>query len=190
MITISLNDQITNLEKILPKTVENLTFKDVMSLIFHATIFMTRASNTESSDTDTDTDTSTENWIKFYDEFKNDFAKQNDEKWPKLFIIKNNYYKRIDINTSSSFTKSKNLLMLLLRLLYVENYKRTYVFKSYKYHKILSHKIPIKNITEIKKISLSDLFDSLKTYINYYLKIYNDNTHYEYILGKSIISQL
>lgn len=101
----------------------------------------------------------------------------------------------MDIFPSESFVKSNNIFMLLLRLLYVENYKRSYVFKSYGYHKILACKIVVVGKLslakkEIDELSLFDLFEFLRLGINYYIKIYGNDLHFEYQLGKTILNQL
>ena len=128
---INLCDQITNYDKIINKSINYLTFKDVISLIFYACDAMSKHME----------DPDFKMWSEFYKRFESKIEKQNKLKWPLLSIIRNDYDKRIDIFSTREYIKTKNLLMLLLRLLHIENYKRPYVYKTYQYHKILGQKL-------------------------------------------------
>jgi hypothetical protein len=181
MTSVIFSDQTISLEKIIDKNIDNLTFKEIISLVFYAV-------STVANDI-TEPDHSA--WKNIYEEFEKELHEQNKHKWPNMSIIKNDYSKRIDIfSTGATFITSKNFLMLLFRLLYVENYKRPYIYKSYKYHKMLSHKMKISNNTSVKKLSMIELFKYLKTCLNYYIKIYNDDMNFEYQLCKSILCHL
>ena len=180
MTTIVLPTQIIALEKISIKNTGITTFKDIISLIFYAIQEISK---------DTTNPDSTK-WAKFYREFEEALNKQNRNKWPQLSVNRNDYSKRMDVYPVSAFTKSKNLLILLLRLLYIENYKASIVSETYKYHKILTHNIPPLITIEVTKLSLTDLIDLLKTYIQYYLRIYDDDDHFEHHLGQVILNQL
>ena len=167
-------ENITPLEKIIPKTMDNLTLKETVSLIFHASHILAM-----------DLDFS-ENykWQSFYEEFEKDLKEQNRRKWPKLIIVKNDYSKRIDIfSTGLHYVITDNLLSILFRLLYIENYKRKYIYKSYNYHNILGHKLSNQPDKLVSKISLEELFNLLKYQLKYYLKVYDDADHYENCLG-------
>src|SRR5271154_4704567 len=176
----SLDDQLASFDKIISKTSDSVTFKDIISLIFYAV--STLAKNSTNPDSTT--------WANFYYEFEHELTLQNQNKWPKLSIIKNDYEKHLDIMLSSPFIKSTNLLMLLLRLLYIENYERKYIFKTYNYPEILNHRVQVPMQTEISKLSLSDLFDLLKHGIQHYHKIYRSQETFEYQLAKAIYTQL
>ncbi|XWV25332.1 hypothetical protein QJ856_gp0438 [Tupanvirus deep ocean] len=177
MTSITLNEQITPLEKIINKSINNLTFKEIISLVFHAASILSNDNM----------DTISQGWKDIYADFEKELEKQNKIKWPHMSITKNDYNRRMDIfSTGGSFISSKNIFMLMLRLLYVENYKRPYVYKSYNYHKILSYKPKITHDVCVKKLSISELFEHLKLCMKHYLKVYNDDKHFEYQLGKTI----
>lgn len=178
---ITLNEQIIDLDKIIDKNIKNINFRETISLVFHAAVAMTKNQN----------DPNHSEWKALYYEFESQLIQQDKQKWPHLTIVKNDYNKRIDIiPIVESFVESNNIFMLLLKLLYIENYKRPYVYKSYNYPKILSHKIKTTNNTQIEHLSLADLFELLEMYINYYNKIYYDDIHenFEHRLGKRILN--
>lgn len=182
MSTITLDEQLTKFDKISNNNINSITFKDIISMIFYAIQNMTHNFNPDEK-----------KWNSFYQDFINDLEKQNKNKWPKLTIIRNDYQKRMDIMSSvseHSYIKSNNFLVLLLRLLYIENYKRIYTFKWYKYHKILGYNIVIDRVKEIQKLTIADLFDLLKIGLKYYLKIYDNELQFEYQLATSILEQI
>jgi hypothetical protein len=172
MATVDLRDQIIDLDKILSIESNELTIKDIISLIFHTVIQMA----------------SDNVWKKYYHEFESELAKQNELEWPKFSIMKNDYDKRFDIILFKSFLKSNHLLMLLLRLLYVENYKSAKRSPDNYYHDILLHKMTVKN--QIQKLSLTDLFELLKKCVDQYIKVYNHEGYFEYQLGDTILCQI
>lgn len=185
---ISLTDYLIDLNKILQKSIQSITFEEIVSLVFHAGKQML-------FDND---------WYVYYQDFEQDVEQQNNKLWPRLSIVKNDYSKRIDIYSIKTFEKSRHLFTLLLRLLYIENYKKQYVYRSSQYHKILNHVIvTAKRLApdqfgpgvthyeiNIKNISLKQLFDLLGEYITYYIGIYTDDNKIEYQLGRAILNQL
>lgn len=163
------------------KSVNDLTFKDVVSLVFHSLVILSKSKNEPNS----------KEWIQIYEEFEKELQTQNNQKWPQLNIIKNTVEKRIDIFTiNGSFNKTTNLFMLLLRLLYFENYKRPYIYKSYNFHKILGYKIKNHYNTELKYLSIHSLYDILIQYLEYYSIIYYDNSIYESGISNEILKLL
>lgn len=181
MTTIHLNDQIVPLEKIVDKNINDVSFREIISLIFYAAISISKnKSNPDQIE-----------WKEIYNNFENELVEQNKQKWPQILISKNDYNKRIDvISAYSPFIETKNIFMLLLRLLYIENYKRPYIFKSYNYHKILGCKMRNKTDIIIKNLSVMDLFGILKQHLNRYMKIYNDENNFEYLLCGAIMKQI
>lgn len=176
-----LEENVTPLEKILSKTVNNLTLKETLSLVIYAAKNL--ANDVDFSDN--------KMWKDLYQEFEQDLVKQNDKGWPNLLIVKNDYGRRIDIFcTGTYYINSNNLLMLLLRILFVENYKRKYIYKSYNYHNVLGHKLNDRPNKPVTKISLVELFELLQCQLQYYLKVYDDDDHYENCLGTKIVSHL
>ena len=176
MVIVLWEEQIIGLDKLLNKTDRYLSFKEICSLIFHASKKM--AANVTNVE-----------WHIFYQEFLADYDKQNKTQWPQLSILRNDYYKRIEIISVEPFIKSENLLMLLLRLLYVENYKRPYIYEYMEYHKILGWKLDT-GLTELADYTVGKLFDLLKKCMVHYNKIYDNDRHFEYQLAKAIIRQV
>ena len=175
--TYILDDRLLPLEKIVNKNINELTFKEIISLIFHASKNIIN-------------DPSCTEWAKLYKQFEKELSEQNKMKWPEMAIIKNDYDKRIDILTTTSaatFIKTENIFMLLLRLLYVENYKRPYIFKSYNYHKILGNKLKGARQQSVKSLSLYDLFDLLQKQLTRYIRIYNDENQFEHQIATSLL---
>lgn len=161
MATIALHEQILPLTVILNKNINNITLRETISLIFHAIILIYN-------------DEICEQWKELYDGFEKELHQQNDKTWPYISITTNN---TVDIFLSESFIKSNNILMLLLRLLYIEN-KKKYI------NMVSENNINI----SIKKLSLNYLFDILKNQIKYYIKTYPDNKYVEYHLGNAILN--
>jgi len=174
-------ENIVPFEKIINKQVQNITFKEIISLIFHAIKKII----------DDKTCREWVEWAEYYDEFTKQLSEQEKKSWPKLVIIKNDYNKRIDIfSTGSSYVSSNNIFTLIFRLLCIENYKRGYIYKSYNYHKILGHKLNEGDDIIIQKASLETLFDLLKKHIKHYLKIYDDDDRIENLLAKKILDEI
>lgn len=181
MINITLTEQIIQFDKIIGKSINELTFKESISLIFHA---IKNLSDDQTRDDHME-------WRNIYQEFLALFEEQNKTGWPQLIISRNDYDKRMDISSlSTPFLKANNLLIMLIRLIYVENYKRSYVYKTYRYHKVLGYKNNSLSKMEIKNASLSDLLLCLRDGLEHYLKIYYDKNQFEYQLVKNILSQI
>lgn len=173
--------QTISLDKIIGKNISNTSFKEIISLMFYASLVM--SNSTEDPDST--------KWKEIYSEFEKQLEEQNQHGWPKMTIIKNNFGKRIDIFTlNEPFMESNNILTLFFRLLFIENYKRPYIFKSYDYHKVMGYKIKSNNDNSVKNLSLEDLVNLLKKYMIYYISIYNNDMRMEYQLGKKIYNQL
>lgn len=179
--TIVFNDQIISIGEILNKTIHDTTFKEIISLCFHSVIIISNKSDNPCY----------VQWKNLFDEFENQFKKQNNVGWPQITVINNDYYKRIDISViNKQFIESTNIFMLLFRLLYIENFKISHILKSNKYYEILDHKLNNGNNEKVKKISLDIIFELLKIYLIYYKKIYNNHGYFEYQLCNIILNNL
>lgn len=179
MSIVVLENEIDNLDLLMSKKINELTFKNIISLIFHC---FPRILEDNSFD-----NTEIKYWKLFHDEFLKELQIQNKQKWPGFFFIEKMY--NIEAITDKSFVRSKNLLMLLLRLSYTEKEKEKHI-SSHHYKKILNNCIRHNIHHEIKSLSLKELLDLLETHINYYLKIYNNDLSFENSLGKTIIKLL
>jgi hypothetical protein len=185
---IILNEQIICLNDIFHKNIVNITFQETISLIFHAFISMINDESILDKD----------GWEKIYKKFNMDLAIQNQIKWPRLFFRSEYNHIRIDISTCQTFIQSANILTLLLRVLYIENAKIPLLTKYGGYTKILDHtldnlvNIPIDNLanTPVKDLSLRNLFDLLRSHMEYYLKIYHNMKYPEYHLGDAILKKI
>lgn len=173
MLTILLSDQIIPCTKIFLKEIKDINFKDVISLFFHALI--------ELAETDSE-------WKNIYDEFQTEFEMQNKNGWPELSLVRNDSQKRYDIFSSTSYIPTKNILLLLLRLLYIENYKLTNAYQFYDYHKILDAYIDL-TVTNIQNITFGEIFSKIEECMRLYVRIYRGNG-VENSLGKAILEQL
>ncbi|BCS82976.1 hypothetical protein QLL95_gp1147 [Cotonvirus japonicus] len=166
------------LNEIINKTIRDINFQEVISLIFHASFNMTcNVSHPDFND-----------WNKFYTEFVKDFERQNLSRWPIMTIIDNEYYKRTDvIAIENTFVSSNNILTLLYRLMYIENYKITAGFNNYK---LLEHKLHSKFLSKknVNNISLHKLFKTLKLYVDYYSRKYTNTNNLEYSLATRLSS--
>ena len=210
----TINNEITPLDKIITKCIHDLTFKDIISLIFHSVIVMATDKN----------DIQFHKWKALYFEFKNEIEKQNDFGWPQIKIIRNDLCKCINILfIEKVYIPSENILTHLYRLLHIENYKRTYNYESYNYHKILNHKLNLNdnhndndnnNNTDkilVKYITLTQILSLFEKFMAYYIEIYkytnitdskkkkyiyNSNAQiskykkFEYLLAKNILKKL
>ena len=170
---IKLPEQIASLEKIIKNSTNCISFLDVVGLVFHGISLLSQ---------------SDDGCKNIYSEFLEGSDKQHKNRWPELIIIKNDYSKRVDVMSNKSFIASKNLLVLLQRMLYIETQKEKYVYSTYNYYPILPYIIN-KNI-DVKKLSLDDVFDLCKECMVYYTKIYNDDGKFENILARNILKQL
>lgn len=177
---IKLEDEIVRLDKILKKPMASITFKEIISLVFHAIELLMNDK----------TDPDHIYWWKIYEEFMDELNQQNKKIWPELVISKSDHYRRINIMLIiTPFIRSKNILMLLLRLLYVEKYKRPYINKVHEYYKILNHRLD-KNIIVATKLSLAELFEYLQLHLERYQKIYSDERLFEYQIAEAILRHI
>lgn len=180
------DNQIISLDKILTKSVKDITFKELISLIFHSVEILSKDQ----------LDANQKSWQKIYQEFESELKRQNDYKWPKITIIKNDNQKRIDVVAINKlYIRSDNFLTHLFRLVHIENYKRTYNYKSYSYHKILNYKLKSTNNSNVKSTSLTDIFILFESFMEYYMGIYNENNNkknqkqFEYLLAELILKK-
>jgi hypothetical protein len=171
MITVYPKNQIEKLDNILKKNINVATFKDIISLIFHSVSIMTKNKP------------AIEEWELFFSSYQEELKRQNKLNWPSIVLIKNEYNKRIESLPNKPFLKSSHLLILLLRLLYIENQKKMY-------KNILNHIIDTPDQIKIKNITLGRLFEILKVYVQHYKTIYSDNTLFEYQIAIAIINLL
>uniref|UniRef100_A0A6G6AC27 Uncharacterized protein n=1 Tax=Borely moumouvirus TaxID=2712067 RepID=A0A6G6AC27_9VIRU len=162
------------IKDIIDKNENQIDFVEIISLVFHAVNILSEKR--------------TNYWKSLYVEFKHDLKKQNKQKWPVLNITHNEFNKRFDIYISKPFIESDNILTLLNRLLYIETYKSENIKKN-GYKNILKN-ILVKNsdICRVNKISLYQLFELLIEQLNFYVKLYNDNTKIEHSLAQKIIN--
>lgn len=172
--SIYLEEEICSLSDIYKKNIKQLSFKDVISLVFHACQKMIGAN---------------EMWQNYYHEFTEELALQNKYKCPDLTTISNNYNKRIEVFCNKGFITSNNLLTLLLRLIYIENRKKS-IYYTNNYFKVLDYTLYMNKYENIEKLSIHDVFSILKPYMEYYIRIYSDEFMFEYQLALSIINQL
>uniref|UniRef100_A0A6C0LUS9 Uncharacterized protein n=1 Tax=viral metagenome TaxID=1070528 RepID=A0A6C0LUS9_9ZZZZ len=172
-----LNGYLKNFDDISLKKSNQLTFHDVISLTFHG------AKNLSELEPDL--------WEDLYKEFIEELYKQNKKGWPLTVLNYNIKSCRIDVNSTKPYIKTKNFLMQLFRLLYLETVKEEGIQKTFNFHQILSYQIiQDDELIEIENISLKRLFVFLSTYLKYYISIYNDETKIEYQLGKVILNQI
>lgn len=169
-----------------PKNLPDINFREILSLFFHAIENISLSDYPCSSE-------QKKIFTQFYTDFKNNILDQNKMGWPKLNYIKNDYKRLFEIFTPSLYYPSKNILVLLLRLLHIETFKddeiRTIKTETI-YHQVLSHKVNIGDKYNCKEISLVRLFEILKEYMNYYVAVYNHTMCYENRLGLAILSQM
>ena len=174
----NIDNEIYPLDKIICKNISQITFKDTISLIFHA---IYRVAELDI------------HWASIYQEFKLELENQNIIGWPQLESDRNNKFHRIDLVViNEKFVETTNIFMLIFRLLSIENYKRPDVYKHkiYAYHKILWHKFESSDYGQVSSLNMYDLFTLLEKYLKYYIEIYNAKSSYEYFLAKSILNQL
>ena len=178
MTSIVYDEQIIPLVKIIDKNINNITFRELISLIFHA---LSIEANNESNDN---------LWHKLHKEFLQELDTQNKEQWPVMSLIRNDFSKRMDLFTNDVFIKSENFFTYLFRLLVVERYKRPYIYKSYNYHKVLGHKLKTSDSVAVEKLSITELFTYLKIFMDHYISVYNKDIYFEHQLGRKIFNQL
>jgi len=177
--TVDLNDYIVKKDTIVDRNISTLNFREIISLIFYAV-----GSVAEKEDI------LEEKWVKFNEEFKTDLEAQNTRRWPKLSYIRNDFRKRLEVFSTTSYHNSRNLLILILRLLHIETFKLKNLPQNNDYHEILTHTISIPDKYICSKVSMVRLFEIFKLYVQYYCRIYHNEMMYEYALGKSIVDQI
>lgn len=173
-----LNKNIVPIEKIIHKSPGSTNFKDTISLVFHAFQHMALLKSHPDNLV----------WHKYYNEFE-EGINNNSFLLSNLSIIRNDASKRIDLLTPTPVLSS-NILINLTYIFHIESYKRTYIYKSYQYYKVLSYKIKSNVYSSISQYSIEILFSILIRYLNYYKKIYNDPNKIEFKLADNIIKQL
>lgn len=168
---ISLENQFNSLSDISSKDLSVINFKDLAYLFFVAV-------KTESS----------QDWQVYYSDFVCELSDQNNKTWPTINFLKNNFSNRIDVFTMNRFINSDNFLTLLLRLIYVENLK-TNKFSNQLYLNPLEY-TPITETGTIKDLTFDQIIILLKKCFDNYIKIYNNNGHFEHELANVLINQL
>jgi hypothetical protein len=200
--TVNLDDYIVKKNTIIDRNISILNFREIISLIFHAVgsvaekgdilddPIVAKAPVKELSSGLSSGLPSEEKWIKFHEEFVIDLEAQNTRRWPKLSYIRNDFRKRLEVFSTTSYHSSRNLLILILRLLHIETFKLKNLPQNPDYHEILTHTISIPDKYVSNKVSMVRLFEILKLYVQYYCRIYHNEMMYEYALGKSIVDQI
>jgi hypothetical protein len=182
MIRIVLDNLLTSQESLLDRNLNSLNFREIICMIFHATknIYEKRV------------DTHDKKWSDFYNEFLINLEAQNKIGWAKLVYITNQIRRRLEIFSPSSFVPSKNLLVQILRLLYIEDFKMQNLplIENKNFYEILTYKIDIPDKYTVRQVSLPRLFEILKLYVGYYIRIYENGLMYECVLGKAIFEQI
>ena len=177
MSSIDIEKIISPYESCVNKNISELTMLETISLI----IYMTKKYSENS-------DEKSFMIKKYYDESIEQIKEQNRKGWPKIISLKNDVYMRTDGIVGGAHENTNNMLVLLIRLIHLENEKNTSRSETSK--KILDYNISDVrkgNVRTIKTIELSEL---LKKYMNYYNSVYSDPTRFENILGNKIINHL
>ena len=177
---IYVDNYLVKYETIMQKNYNNITFKDVISLIFYSIKNLSQISDPEYY-----------KWKIFYENFNEELENQNNMKWPLLDVIKNDFLRKMDILIEDTiFIKSDHILMLLLRLMYIEDFKEKKLLKSDQYYPILNYKINFLYDKLLHELSLIDFFDMLKKYLLYYIRIYDNEKSIEYKLAQNMLNQI
>ena len=180
-------DLLLNKTVLLNKTINTLNFRDIVSLFFHA------VENVSSPTSSIKINNSEQKklFTQFYENFENNITYQKNFGWPKLSYIRNDHSRRFEIFTPTLYHPSKNILVLLLRLLHIEEFKEAEMLANgVDYHRILSHKIKIDDQYNCTHISFVRLFEILKQYITHYVNMYSNGMMYESRLGMAILNQM
>ena len=188
MLKIKLEEQLAHLDVIEKKPVCDFNFKDIVSLFMHAMKKIGESDNLHADE-----------YKKYYHLFTDDINRQNYGGWPKIFINRNNT-KKIEINTVGNYIYSDNVLTLLLRIMYIENYKKNCFWKPHSTYKILDI-IPERNdfffiinygeqYSNLSDMSLYDLTKLLLSCLKHYIGVHSDNTRSEHQIASTIISLL
>ena len=158
-------------------TTSNLKFVDVIVLVLHA--FENTLDNI---------------LLNYFKEFESDITQQFEVKWPELIAKNNDYKKRFDIFCTEPFVRTQNMLTLMIRLLYIENIKKSHRQINTTHHKILDKTIGAIDPTVVdKKLSLvtfTELLQLLELCARYYLTVYYDEFLLEHKIGSGIIKYL
>ena len=163
--------------------INTINFKDVISLFFYA------VENISSPNNNINNPEQKKLFIEYFKIFENNIKYQNSVGLPKLSYITNDKKKRLEIFSPSLYHPTQNILVLLLRLLHIEEFKEKQNIQG-KYEKVLSHKINIIDSYNCADVSIIRLFEILKDYMNYYIKIYDNGMMYENKLGVIVLSQM
>lgn len=177
---IILDSFIDPIDKTVGKKLIDSNFKDIIVSIFHAVKLMA--------------DSEPSIWKEYYKEFLSSINKQNSKGWPHVNFIFNNGSRRIDVYFDKPFIRTTNILMLIFRLLYIENIKQSGSYRTLNYHPILSHMIFAgshdKPFDKISDININNLLSITLTYMEYYSTVYENETSFEYQLAKVIMDQI
>lgn len=180
MSNICIDNYLIKYETIMQKNYDNITFKDVISLIFYTIKNLNQISDSEY-----------EKWKILYENFNEELKNQNNMKLPLLSVIKNDFLKKIDIIIEDNiFIKSNHILMLLFRLMYIEDFKEKNLSKNDNYYPILNYKINFTYNKSPYELSLIEYFDMLKKYLLYYIRIYDNEKSIENKLAQNILNQI
>jgi len=182
-LVIDLKDYLLNKDAILSKNISELNFHEVISLVFYA---IEGIHSGEGISTSSTSNQSNADWTSLYKDFLALLESENKRRWPKLNCITNSYRKRLEVFFPSTFTQTNNILLLLLRLLYVETFKVDNMPAQLAPHPVLLHHINIPDKYKSTEVSLVRLFELLKSYLGYYVKIYHNEMMFEYVLGKKV----
>lgn len=160
------------------KKIIDIAFEEIIGLIFHAN-FNLACDRTYKKYA---------YWDFLYKNFVKDIEKQNLAGWPIMTVNKNDYFNRIDIiSIEKPFIDTDNILTLLHRLLYIENYKINAGYDNpvLKFKFIKLSCLEDSNIVE--NVSLYDLFSLLEKYLAYYVSKYGNVGNIENSLGSRIL---
>ena len=174
---INKNFNIPRYNEILNLTTSNLKFVDVIVLVLCA--FENTLDN---------------NLIIYFREFNTDITNQFEIKWPELIVNINDYKKRSDIFCIEPFIRTQNILTLLIRLLYIENVKKTRRNPNMTHHQVIDKNIgtidPMMIDKKLSMVTFIELLQLLELCIKYYMTVYYDEFLLEHKIGFSIIKYL
>lgn len=179
-----IDNKILPLDRILTKCAAQITFRDMISLIFHASRIMSAKSN----------DPNNTEWNNLHKKFEHEINCQDCEHWPILQLRFSEFEKCIEIqNLNGKFLETDNFLTLLAYILYIEGYKRS-MYQTHGYVKILTAKVSSRlsksqSDISVSKMSISFLLWMLKLFIDLYLEIYARHSSIEFKIGQAIQKQ-
>lgn len=161
------------LSRILQKKPSQLTFREVISLIFHLSQKIRSASTATIRRNHKDSNIIPDNadlWLQLYSRFTEDMTVQERIRWPILTFMVNTYEKRIDVkNVNGSLIETENLLMLLAQILFIENGKRMLRQQYAAFPKVLGHKIQVVGTETVANISTHEIFLLLEKHLQHYI---------------------